>query len=55
VLPGERSVSFPIDSFSKTCLLNGVDQLGYLLRLEPHITAFEERASRALTAKALSF
>jgi 3-isopropylmalate/(R)-2-methylmalate dehydratase small subunit len=45
VLPGDKSVSFPIDSFSKTCLLNGVDQLGYLLRLEPHIAAFEERAA----------
>jgi 3-isopropylmalate/(R)-2-methylmalate dehydratase small subunit len=44
VLPDNECISFPIDAFSKTCLLNGVDQLGYLLRLEPHITAYEERA-----------
>src|SRR5215831_9928591 len=27
-LPGGRAVSFPIDAFSKTCLLEGVDELG---------------------------
>jgi 3-isopropylmalate/(R)-2-methylmalate dehydratase small subunit len=52
VLPDGFTVAFPIDAFSKTCLLNGVDQLGYLLRLEPHIAAYE---ARALTAKAQSF
>ena len=41
-LPDGRAVSFPIDSFSKTCLLEGVDQLGYLLNLEPEIAAYEE-------------
>jgi 3-isopropylmalate/(R)-2-methylmalate dehydratase small subunit len=44
VLPDGQQVTFPIDPFSKTCLLNGVDQLGYLLRLEPAITAYEQRA-----------
>ena len=29
-LPDGRKVEFPIDNFSKTCILNGVDQLGYL-------------------------
>jgi 3-isopropylmalate/(R)-2-methylmalate dehydratase small subunit len=32
---------FSIDSFSRTCLLNGVDELGYLLKLDEKITAFE--------------
>jgi 3-isopropylmalate/(R)-2-methylmalate dehydratase small subunit len=32
---------FPIDPFSKYCLLQGTDQLGYLLQQEAHITAFE--------------
>ncbi|MBI4463553.1 MAG: 3-isopropylmalate dehydratase small subunit [Acidobacteria bacterium] len=41
-LPDGRSVSFPIDNFSKQCLLAGVDQLGYLLKLEDHIRAYEE-------------
>lgn len=34
---------FPIDPFSKTCLLDGVDELGYLLKLETHIRSYEER------------
>jgi 3-isopropylmalate/(R)-2-methylmalate dehydratase small subunit len=33
--------TFPIDSFSKTCLLEGVDQLGYLLMQRPKIEAYE--------------
>jgi 3-isopropylmalate/(R)-2-methylmalate dehydratase small subunit len=36
-----RSVTFPIDSFSKTCLLEGLDQLGYLLKQKPAIKAYE--------------
>lgn len=42
-LPDGRAVTFPIDSFSKTCLLEGVDQLGYLLNHEPEIAAYEEK------------
>ncbi len=37
------SVTFPIDPFNKTCLLNGVDELGYLLGFEKEIAAFEGR------------
>ena len=40
-LPDGRAVTFPIDGFSKHCLLNGVDQLGYLLGLEDEIAAYE--------------
>src|SRR5689334_17435051 len=29
-LPTGKTVSFPIDGFSKTCLLKGTDELGYL-------------------------
>jgi 3-isopropylmalate/(R)-2-methylmalate dehydratase small subunit len=36
-----RSVTFPIDGFSRYCLLNGIDQLGFLLENESAITAFE--------------
>jgi 3-isopropylmalate/(R)-2-methylmalate dehydratase small subunit len=42
-LPDGRAVTFPIDGFSKECLLKGVDQLGYLLDLAPVITAYETR------------
>jgi len=40
-LPDGRTVSFPIDGFSKYCLLNGVDQLGYLLEQSDAITRYE--------------
>ena len=40
-LPGGLKASFPIDAFSKACLLNGVDSLGYLLKLQAHIKAYE--------------
>jgi 3-isopropylmalate/(R)-2-methylmalate dehydratase small subunit len=37
------SVTFPIDPFNKTCLLNGVDELGYILGFEKQIAVFEAR------------
>ena len=37
------SFTFPIDSFNKTCLLNGVDELGYILNFEKDIEAYESR------------
>jgi 3-isopropylmalate/(R)-2-methylmalate dehydratase small subunit len=40
-LPDGRAVKFPIDGFSKECLLNGVDQLGYLMNLDDQIAAYE--------------
>jgi len=40
-LPGGRQVEFPIDPFAKHCLLNGVDQLGFLLGEAPIIAAYE--------------
>ena len=38
-----RAVDFPLDGFSKYCLLNGVDQLGYLLALDDEVETFESR------------
>jgi 3-isopropylmalate/(R)-2-methylmalate dehydratase small subunit len=40
-LPNGKSAEFPVDSFSKHCLLNGVDELGYILQQESRIGAFE--------------
>lgn len=37
------SVTFPIDPFNKTCLLNGVDELGYILGFEKEIAAYEAK------------
>ncbi|MDE2777755.1 MAG: 3-isopropylmalate dehydratase small subunit [Chloroflexota bacterium] len=42
-LPDGRAINFPLDEFSKYCLLNGVDQLGYLLALDEEVQAFEAR------------
>lgn len=42
ILPDGRRVAFPIDHFSKTCLLEGLDQLGYLIKQEPAIAAYEQ-------------
>ena len=42
-LPGGRPVEFPIDAFSKQCLLNGVDELGYILQQDAAIAAYEAR------------
>jgi 3-isopropylmalate/(R)-2-methylmalate dehydratase small subunit len=42
-LPDGRLVPFPIDPFNKMCLLEGIDQLGYLLKQEDRISSFERR------------
>jgi len=39
------SVTFPIDPFSKACLLNGVDELGYIMGFEKEIAEFEAKLS----------
>ncbi len=41
-LPDGTAAQFPLDSFSKTCLLEGIDELGYLVKLEPKIAAYEQ-------------
>jgi 3-isopropylmalate/(R)-2-methylmalate dehydratase small subunit len=38
------SIAFDIDSFNKTCLLNGVDELGYIMGFEKDIAAYEQSA-----------
>ena len=43
-LPDGRSASFELDAFAQTCLLEGVDQLGYLLKHDAAIRAFEHRS-----------
>jgi 3-isopropylmalate/(R)-2-methylmalate dehydratase small subunit len=44
-LPDNRKVGFPIDGFAKACLLNGVDELGYIQGFEKEIAAFESKHS----------
>ena len=42
VFPDGSSVQFPIDPFDKRCLLEGVDQLGYLFTYADQIDAYEK-------------
>jgi 3-isopropylmalate/(R)-2-methylmalate dehydratase small subunit len=40
-LPDGSKVTFPIDNFAQHCLLNGIDQLGYILSFDDKIKAYE--------------
>jgi 3-isopropylmalate/(R)-2-methylmalate dehydratase small subunit len=40
-MPDGTTVEFPIDAFSKHCLLEGVDELGYILKQDAAISAYE--------------
>lgn len=42
-LPAGEAVSFPIDGFAKHCLVQGIDQLDYLLGFAEEIAAYEGR------------
>jgi 3-isopropylmalate/(R)-2-methylmalate dehydratase small subunit len=42
-LPTGVSVKFPIEAFSRYCLLNGVDELGFLMGRQGEIAAYEQR------------
>ena len=42
-LPDGQTVNFQIDPFARTCLLQGVDELGYLLNLDERISEFEKQ------------
>ncbi len=44
-LPHGPPAPFAIDPFARYCLMNGVDPLGYLLRQEERIRAWEQRES----------
>ena len=44
-LPGGRTASYPIDAFSRYCLLEGIDQLGFLVQQREAIERFERTRS----------
>jgi 3-isopropylmalate/(R)-2-methylmalate dehydratase small subunit len=48
-LPDGRSVKFPIEAFARHCLLQGVDQMGYLLSQDAAISQYER--TRATPAR----
>jgi 3-isopropylmalate/(R)-2-methylmalate dehydratase small subunit len=41
ILPDGEAVAFPIDPFAQRCLVDGLDELGYLQSLAPRIAAYE--------------
>jgi 3-isopropylmalate/(R)-2-methylmalate dehydratase small subunit len=51
-LPDGTTHAFPVDSFSKYCLLEGVDELGFIQQHETQIAAYE--AKRTSTLNTLS-
>lgn len=54
LLPDGRRVPFPIDGFSKVCMLEGLDQLGYLLKHAPQIETHEARRPARVNTEGLS-
>ncbi len=42
-LPDGSAVAFPIDEFARQCMLEGVDELGFILQQEQNIAAFEAK------------
>ena len=47
-LPGGRAVEFAVDAFSKQCLVDGVDELGYIRKRESAIAQFESHHAAAI-------
>ncbi len=39
------TVTFPIDSFAKMCLLEGIDEIGYVLKHDADVTSYEARSA----------
>ena len=48
--PSGRKVEFPVDAFSKHCLVEGVDELGYIQQREAEIAAFEAKRVGSINA-----
>jgi 3-isopropylmalate/(R)-2-methylmalate dehydratase small subunit len=48
-LPSGREVEFPIDAFSRKCLLAGIDQLGYLQKQEATVVAYERNQPQTIS------
>lgn len=44
-LPDGKEITFPIDPFSKICLLKGMNELSYLMSFMDQIVAYEKRAA----------
>jgi 3-isopropylmalate/(R)-2-methylmalate dehydratase small subunit len=49
--PSGRKVEFPIDGFAKQCLLDGVDELGWILQRSDAISAYEAAHPAAIDTR----
>ncbi|HSM76673.1 MAG TPA: 3-isopropylmalate dehydratase small subunit, partial [Bryobacteraceae bacterium] len=52
ILGDGRSIEFPVDEFSRHCLLEGVDELGYILQQETAIAAYEAKRAGSINTLA---
>jgi len=43
-LPNGTAVKFPLEGFARYCLLNGVDELGFLLSQTAAISTYEHKS-----------
>lgn len=48
-LPDGSTVAFPIDEFARHCMLEGMDELGYILQQEVAISAYEAQRSLSIS------
>ncbi len=53
-LPDGTKVEFPVDPFSKTCLLEGIDELGWILKQQPAIATYEASHPGTLNTLAIA-
>lgn len=51
MLPDGSAHSFPVDPFARHCLLNGVDELGFLLGEEAAIAAYESSHAARISTR----
>ncbi|MBV9156170.1 MAG: 3-isopropylmalate dehydratase small subunit [Acidobacteriaceae bacterium] len=51
-LPDGSAVTFPVDEFAKHCMLEGVDELGYILHQQEAIATYE--ANRPISVNTLA-
>jgi 3-isopropylmalate/(R)-2-methylmalate dehydratase small subunit len=54
VLPSGRSVPFSVDEFSRHCLLEGVDELGYIQSQQEAIANYEKSRDAAINTLAVN-
>ena len=54
-LPSGQEVDFPVDAFSKHCLLEGVDELGYVLNQDQAIRNYESQRAGSIDTLSHTF